>query len=132
MNIISREQALQEGRARYFTGRPCKRGHLSERYVSNSACVACVAEKSSLIQARKANGVPTPISRDDARAQGKRWYFTGEPCSNGHVSERSVQTGHCRACDQAARTGLVDTVITVPQRDLALIKQIAKDLCSKV
>ena len=29
-------------RPRYFTGRPCKRGHIAERYVSTGACVACL------------------------------------------------------------------------------------------
>jgi hypothetical protein len=26
---------------RYFTGKPCKRGHIAERLVSNSTCVEC-------------------------------------------------------------------------------------------
>lgn len=30
------------GADRYFTGRPCKRGHLSERYTRGGACVECV------------------------------------------------------------------------------------------
>lgn len=28
---------------RYFTGKPCKRGHLSERYLSTRGCVECLA-----------------------------------------------------------------------------------------
>lgn len=32
---------------RYFTGRPCKQGHLSDRYVTSSNCVECHASLSS-------------------------------------------------------------------------------------
>lgn len=45
------------------------------------------------------------ISRDEARAQGRTTYFTGEPCRHGHVSERRVDEGKCVACinERAAR-----------------------------
>jgi hypothetical protein len=33
---------------RYFTGKPCKHGHISERYTASGACVEC-----SLIHAKK-------------------------------------------------------------------------------
>lgn len=29
---------------RYFTGKPCKNGHLAERFVSSRGCVVCAAE----------------------------------------------------------------------------------------
>lgn len=41
MNIIERPEAKKLGLIRYFTGRPCKRGHISERQVSNSNCCEC-------------------------------------------------------------------------------------------
>lgn len=40
--IISRLAAHGMGLSRYFTGVPCKNGHLTERYVSNAGCTACV------------------------------------------------------------------------------------------
>lgn len=39
--IISREAARQASLVRYYTGIPCKRGHLAERHVSARACVEC-------------------------------------------------------------------------------------------
>lgn len=33
------------GEPRYFTGKPCPRGHISERMVSTRGCVACLSEK---------------------------------------------------------------------------------------
>jgi 5-methylcytosine-specific restriction endonuclease McrA len=38
------------------------------------------------------------IPRADAKAQGLKRYFTGEPCKNGHIAERSVSQGTCVAC----------------------------------
>lgn len=42
MEIITREQAYAIEAKRYFTGRPCKKGHISERYTSNGVCCACL------------------------------------------------------------------------------------------
>lgn len=42
MEIITRESAARDGRKRYYTGRPCKRGHDCERFVSSGGCVMCV------------------------------------------------------------------------------------------
>ena len=45
MNIISRKEAKAQGLTRYFTGKPCKHGHLSERQTSNGSCVTCQQQK---------------------------------------------------------------------------------------
>lgn len=39
--IVTREEALRRGQPRYCTGRPCRRGHFSERYTSSRNCVDC-------------------------------------------------------------------------------------------
>ena len=39
--IISRKQAAREGRSTYYTDKPCKQGHRSERYTVNGSCVEC-------------------------------------------------------------------------------------------
>lgn len=44
MDIIGRTQAKQAGLTRYFTGKLCVKGHLSERMVSNSKCVVCLRQ----------------------------------------------------------------------------------------
>jgi membrane-bound lytic murein transglycosylase len=41
MEIISRKDALSQGRKRYFTGKPCPNGHVCERLVSSWTCVRC-------------------------------------------------------------------------------------------
>lgn len=37
------------------------------------------------------------ISRKDAREQGLKYYFTGEPCNKGHISQRMIN-GSCQEC----------------------------------
>lgn len=44
MNILSRNDAKERGAVRYFTGKPCKRGHIAERHVSSYGCVLCANE----------------------------------------------------------------------------------------
>ena len=39
--IVTREQAKTLGLTRFFTGQPCKRGHLSQRILRDGCCVAC-------------------------------------------------------------------------------------------
>jgi 5-methylcytosine-specific restriction endonuclease McrA len=42
--IIRRKDALAQGLRRYFTGKPCKAGHVAERF-TNGNCVACEPAK---------------------------------------------------------------------------------------
>lgn len=41
MNIVLRDSAVVLGLPRYFDGKLCRHGHISERYTSNKICVMC-------------------------------------------------------------------------------------------
>lgn len=43
--IITRAEAKAQGLKRYFTGKPCKHGHVAERYLSTGQCVECLRER---------------------------------------------------------------------------------------
>src|SRR5215471_1351729 len=43
MRKISRTDALSKGEKFFFTGKPCKRGHVAARQVQNYECVECKA-----------------------------------------------------------------------------------------
>lgn len=45
MELLARQDALLSGDKRYYTGNPCKYGHLSERYVCDCGCVQCQTVK---------------------------------------------------------------------------------------
>ncbi|PKP70967.1 MAG: hypothetical protein CVT82_04170 [Alphaproteobacteria bacterium HGW-Alphaproteobacteria-4] len=54
MEIISRADAKARGLHNYFTGVPCKNGHVAERYVAGTGpCVVCDAENQT--RYKKAN-----------------------------------------------------------------------------
>lgn len=41
MNIVPRAEAKSNGDTWYFTGKPCKNGHIAARQVSNGGCYEC-------------------------------------------------------------------------------------------
>ncbi len=43
MQIISRAEAKHLKLKRYFTGKPCKHGHIAERQTCNGECMSCVS-----------------------------------------------------------------------------------------
>lgn len=43
MDIITRAEARRAGLNRYFTGVPCKNGHVDFRYTASGACKGCIA-----------------------------------------------------------------------------------------
>ena len=68
--IITREEAIAKGLNRYFTGKPCQKGHLSERDTSGHQCITCKNEN----QRRRRS---TPEGKDKQREEAKkRWANT--------------------------------------------------------
>ncbi len=45
--IITRAEAIAQGLDRYYTGKPCKYGHVDQRYLSNGECVECQQERNN-------------------------------------------------------------------------------------
>lgn len=39
--MSARSEAAAAGSRTYYTGKPCKRGHVADRYVSDSSCIEC-------------------------------------------------------------------------------------------
>lgn len=60
--ITNRADALASGAPHYFTGRPCKHGHIANRITQNGSCIVCArntvdryqAENRDLLRARRA------------------------------------------------------------------------------
>ena len=67
--IISRADAIALGFVTYFTGKPCKNDHISERYVKNGCCIACAGLK--LQNWRKNNSEKRKKQSDKDREQNK-------------------------------------------------------------
>lgn len=79
MKISSRSEAMASGFLQYFTGKPCKHGHLEPRITSNGTCLECArghAKKHakkypSKIKARVAKY--RKENREDVLASKQRW-----------------------------------------------------------
>lgn len=125
MELISRDQARAKGLTHFYTGKPCKHGHVAKRYVSSGGCKTCTMDSARSWQSRsqrasnrgkteaqsadvkkhntakdQAKNAPKyPIvTRAEAHKRGYIHFFTGEPCKHGHVSTRLVSTGRCDEC----------------------------------
>ena len=48
------------------------------------------------------------VSRAEAERLKQTWYFTGKPCSRGHVSTRSLHSMACHQCRRKMRAPMVD------------------------
>ena len=127
--IITRAEAKAKGLTRYFTGKPCKHGHVSERRTLTGYCEKCFRIKykanrndeeylkkererdrrwrranKDIINARrrvrdKEWYVPPPLGpRQIAKNAGEKFYFTGKPCTKGHLDYRIVSCGSCVTC----------------------------------
>lgn len=43
MQVLEKQKAIELGLKHYFTGKPCKRGHISKRDTASSTCQKCQA-----------------------------------------------------------------------------------------
>ena len=41
LKTLTRKEAVEKKLKRYFTGKPCMRNHVAERYTSNGQCITC-------------------------------------------------------------------------------------------
>lgn len=65
--------ARAAGRKTYFTGQPCKHGHICERYVKDNRCVKCYERrKQEIIEGRRND----PVKRQRSRDAYNRWAKT--------------------------------------------------------
>ncbi len=107
----TRQEARELGEKRFYTGVPCKHGHVTLRRTDSGACTDCllaVNRNSSPTLALNRNLRPLgptetlPRNRADARVLGVDSYMTGKVCKNGHVDERYTLNGSCKSCINSA------------------------------
>lgn len=51
--LVTRGEALASGLKTYFTGVPCRRGHVSKRRAASTKCLACDAESQASLREKK-------------------------------------------------------------------------------
>ncbi len=117
----SRGEAIAEGGRYYFSGRLCRYGHLCPRRLDGH-CLECKRkedrDRQRRLSAKKRgqaewqdgrvqrmvdldalieSGLPT--SPQEAKKSGSKYYFSGDPCLNGHLSPRYMR-GKCVQCNR--------------------------------
>lgn len=64
MQVVSRKVAVLAGQKHYFTGKPCKHGHVDQRYTNGGCCMECAR-----ITARKWRDANLEV----ARRKNREW-----------------------------------------------------------
>lgn len=75
---IARNQAVESGVRTYFTGLPCKRGHVADRLTSNGTCTQCLpsvrsAWKTGNERVREGNAIYYERNRESVLSLNKEW-----------------------------------------------------------
>jgi hypothetical protein len=65
LKVTSRADAIAKGSTRYFTGKPCRRGHIAPRSVASRCCAVCGAAKARVARA---------LDPTKSRAASVRWW----------------------------------------------------------
>jgi 5-methylcytosine-specific restriction endonuclease McrA len=134
-----RATAIASGLKRYFTGKPCKHGHVSERFTSTGACIECDS------QWQKANRKPGTGSerfrlwreknKDRKREQDRNWRRDNkervrEIQAKSHKKWRAnnLQKERARISHNRAARKLVEG--TYSADDLQRIKLAQKNKCA--
>jgi hypothetical protein len=60
------------------------------------------------------------ISREQAKTQGIKWYFTGIPCKHGHIDVRQLVNQCCRTCGNKR---LREAYAKNPQKDIDRVRR---------
>jgi hypothetical protein len=99
-------EAHHSGSRFYFTGKPCKYGHIAPRYTKAGGCVQCQrvvnVKREGLDESRAGVKGRKHFTRLLAAQSNQLTYTPIEPCKNGHMT-RWVSTNNCVKCDEDAR-----------------------------
>ena len=115
----TKAEARAMGLKKYFTGRPCKRGHLAERYVSDPNCIECLRlhdqntreQRREYLRGWRERDRADPARRPKRRARNRRveirrierlQEIAGRPRPTkcelcGASGKRAISFDHCHA-----------------------------------
>jgi hypothetical protein len=85
-NIISPAEAKALGLKRYFTGKPCKHGHIAERSVRSGRCLKCFREYQQEYQREHRAAKPEKVREREREAARK--YRAADP--EGYSSQQAA------------------------------------------
>lgn len=90
---FTRDEAAKRGLTRFYTGSPCKNGHIAERYVSNRQCVFCNATKARERERQRSQRDPSyRMYRNVQRRSGQVLRGSGSPVKALGCSVRKLKS----------------------------------------
>lgn len=98
MNVITRSEARDQGLKYYFTGKPCKRNHVSIRFTSNGTCSQChedIADRK--LRDIRRNKIDTYGTRVNSLLFG-RTFYSGAECPACGGNKRYTKSKDCVKC----------------------------------
>jgi hypothetical protein len=135
----SKDRAIVAKSDFYFTGIPCRRGHIARRYTSSANCVQCIAEKRGKNEILT-RGKPRASEENRHRAQaalaaGFSTYIPATPCRSGHRN-RFATTHNCADCcsltqksDTEKRWRRIEKVYNLSKADFFQMLDLQKGKC---
>lgn len=103
--IALKAAAISAGETQYFTGKPCKRGHIAPRNTANSTCMECDREKYHAKAEKRITQMKVwrDANPETLRAACKRWKDSNPQAVRSHRfnRERRKSEGPGFTADQA-------------------------------
>lgn len=87
VEIISRKEAKSLGLKRYYTGKPCSKGHSVERRTANGVCLACENTEEAKETARICSRRHYVKNRDKILLQHEVWRRKNKDYRKNHYEE---------------------------------------------
>lgn len=88
MRRNERFEAIQTGALHYFTGKPCKKGHVAPRRTVNGNCTVCEGEKNNAPERKAYMSQYAEENRDKVREIASRWQKNNPGKVNANTSLR--------------------------------------------
>lgn len=105
LSIISRDEARAAGMKRFYTGEPCRAGHVDERYVSTTVCCEC-----NRIRSRQTVKAHYKRHKDRILASKRDYYVENAQAIKDRVQQRRTR----KAAEQEAAAPVASTTQPSP------------------
>jgi len=131
IKLIKAREAFDKGLKRYYTGVPCKFGHVVERMVSNGSCVSCLKDRRDKLRRKNYENVKEWRKRNPEKraAQSKRRYSKHKDKINVYRKEwRSRNIDHVRQLDKENRKRMR---ALNPEKEKARLKRFSEKMEKK-
>jgi hypothetical protein len=99
-------EAVRIGSTYFYTGKPCKHGHVAARFTKGGSCTWCARSISAARYGKEFTGISVVARANEERSEAVKskqlTYITSKPCPKGHRLRWTAST-NCVECDKASR-----------------------------